>query len=411
MLKRAFFIILFFSISILLNSAESRESLKTVAILFSASSEIEDDLFDILSEQFTIQITSTNRNYMIITRDYLNKILDNLKFKRRDTFNDDAAQQIGKLAEAELVISCSVVVSKNDYNVSIRGIDVLSGQILFSENRQTRNKKDLDEIIEQVVSVSKSDLEKESAEKERLEKERLAKEKEEKERLEKDRLAKEKAEKERLEKDRLAKELAEKERLLKEAEEKAKIEENDKSNESIEKTTEKSKFTKNEEIFINKFYKKSWGFSLDDREKSLLKYKQSMGAGIGLAATGGTIFLGGLVSMVVIFVYYENIDNPLDVYDNSGNLLNNYRNVKTQKIKYEKMAPILGATLMPAGVVIVSLSAIPFLFSYMIATIYKKETGEKLTFFDRVNFNIGFVMSNNTYGNEKRLNISMGIKM
>jgi len=305
-----------------------------------------------------------------------------LNFKKRDIFNDNAAQQIGRATEAELAINCSVIASKNGYDVSVRGIDIESGNILFSENKQTRNKKELDKIVEQVVSVSKSNLEKESEEKAKLEKERLAKEKEEKERL-----AKEKEEKAKLEKERLAKEKEEKERLEKEAKEKAKIEKDNQS-------AEKGKFTKIEENFINKFYEGVWKFSLDDRDKSLLKYKQCIGVGIGLAATGGTIFLGGLIATIVTLVYYEDIDVPVDAYDNYGNLLNDYKNIETRRTRYQKTAPILGATIMPTGAIISIFSVIPFWFSYMIATIYKKETGAKLTFFDRVSINAECRMQN-----------------
>jgi len=44
-----------------------------VAILFSASGEIEDDLFEILAEHFTIQINTYNKNYMIISREMQHK--------------------------------------------------------------------------------------------------------------------------------------------------------------------------------------------------------------------------------------------------------------------------------------------------------------------------------------------------
>ena len=96
-------------------------------------------------------------------------------------------------------------------------------------------------------------------------------------------MLKERKEKEKLEKERNEKEkerfLKEKERLLREnlinkTEEMAKNEENTQSSDMI-------KFTKNERNFIDKFYKGMWNFSLDDRRLSLLKYKQSIGAGIG----------------------------------------------------------------------------------------------------------------------------------
>ena len=347
-LKKIIFIfIIFFLCFSLLNGLESDDKMRTVAILFSATNEIEDDLFEILVEHFTIQITNSNRRYMIISRDWINKVLEQLNLKKRDIFNDKIAIEIGKLAEAELVISCAITGSRGSYNVSVRGIDVKKGNALFSIQEQTKNKNELDKIIGQLgTSLSKGDNEKDKLEKERLEKERL--------------------EKEKLEKERLEKEAEEREKIM-------------------------AKFTKNERSFIDKFYRRVWGFSVDDRRLSLLKYKQFIWVGIGLAIAGGTIFLSGLISMIANLLYYEEFKNVIEIpqtYDNNGNIVN--RQTETYRTTYEKTAYILGGILMPTGATIVLLSAIPFLFSYIIATIYKKETGEKLTFFDRVNLNIGF---------------------
>jgi len=60
-------------------------------------------------------------------------------------------------------------MTRNNYSVSVKGVDVESGKALFSENKETKNKKELDKIVEQVASVSKTDLEKEREEKEKAE--------------------------------------------------------------------------------------------------------------------------------------------------------------------------------------------------------------------------------------------------
>jgi len=400
------FIILFFSISIL-TSAEPQEKLKTVVILLSASSEIEDDLFEILAEHLIIQITTSNKNYMIISRDYLNRVLSDLKFKKRDIFNDDTAQKIGKAVEAELVINCFVTMSKNDYNVSIRGIDVESGRPLFSERRQTKNKKDLDKIVEQIVSASKSNIEKEKEEKDRLEKDReeMAKIKAELAN-EKSTVAKRDAElralQERIKQYEVKLMEAEKKLL-----EKVKLEREQLAEEEAEKRfmelLGKSMYNKSEITFINKFYRGLWKFSPDDKDNNLLRYKLNFGTGIGLAASGGTILLAGIISTLVTALYYDEKKYVGEIKD--GGYM-----IETRRIIYIKNSPVLAGILIPTGSLLASLSTIPFFFSFMIMVIYKKATGERLSFFDRVNFNIGMTASHQRR-DEDRVFISIGIRL
>ena len=273
-------------------------------------------------------------------------------------------------------------------------IDAIKEEKKRLEKERIQMETELESLQEKLVSL-KNEI-KENIERERLERERL-----EKERLERERL-----EKERLERERLEKEKLERERLEKEAEERPKNEENNQFEHIF-------KFTKNEISFIDKFYKGIWGFPIDDMKLSSLKYRQFILVGIVLAITGETIFLTGLISMIAILLYHEDYKNVIEIpptYDNNGNIVN--READTYRTTYKKTAYILGGILMPTGAIIASLSAIPFLFSYYIATIYQKRTGKKLNLFDRVNFNISFVMGNDIFnGNENKLNMSITINL
>ena len=287
-------------------------------------------------------------------------------------------------------------------------------------------KERLAKEVEEKAKLEKERLEKERVEKEKLEKERLAKEAEEKgrlekERLEKERLAKETEEKTRLEKERQDRNIAdgqektrlERELLARENEEKTRVSNENQSKKIVEKAEqnrisnveERGKFNKGEENFINKYYNGAWKFSPDDRNNSLLKYNQSIGGGAALITLGSTTFLAGLISMVVMFNYYEVIIE--DEWD-YGIMYSVTKNVYPAY----NAAPVIGGILMPLGGLLCIFSAIPFWFSHMVATIYKKETGGKLAFFERVNFNIGFVMDSNK-SNEMRnkFNLSMSISL
>jgi hypothetical protein len=286
-----------------------------------------------------------------------------MKFKKRDMFDDKAAIKIGKQTEAELIIRCVITVTKNGYNVSVRGIDTDSGKALFTENRETKNKQDLNQIVEQLgTTASKDDAEKAVFEKSRLEQERLAKEAEEKARLEEETSRQTSVDRRQME-------------------------------EKTEENTQSAKeniFTKNEERFIDTFYNKMWKFSIDDRRLSLLRYRQFIGVGIGLAASGGTILLAGVISTIVLSVYSEDVEIINLVTENDKGESGNYNKIETGKRYYRSTAPIVGGILMPTGAIISVLSVIPFWFSYMIKTIYSKVTGDKLSFFDRMGFDIGF---------------------
>ena len=166
--------------------------------------------------------------------------------------------------------------------------------------------------------------------------------------------------------------------------------------------TNKIDFKNSEKNFIEKYYNGSWGFSLDDGNRNFSKYQQSVACGIALTVTGPIVFLGGMIPMIVVLNYNKLIETKYD-----GEYI-----VKRYKYPYYYLGPILGGTLMPIGAILSIFSSIPFWFAYMINTIYKKTTDEKLAFFDRVNFNIGFVMGDSIYNkNENRLNLSMSISL
>jgi len=152
------------------------------------------------------------------------------------------------------------------------------------------------------------------------------------------------------------------------------------------------------------------GFSLRDRNKF-------MGIGISLVTVGTSTFLSGLISMIVLFYYYNDsvTFTEEEEYDKNGILINEYVTKITKRTSYQNIAPIFGSIFMPLGGIISILSIIPFLFCASINILHnkrKKENGEKLTFFDRMNFNVGFIMVNNIFVEyENKLNLSMSISL
>jgi hypothetical protein len=347
MLKKHIFILISFFTPLMISGNEiNGDELKTkaAAFLFSVKGEIKEEL-DILGERIKAQLTISRPYWGVINNNWLNGQLSNAGIKKGSMFNNEQIIDIGKMIEADIVIHCIIEPTDTGHNASIRGIDINTGETLFTTNERVIDKIDI----------------------ERLEMEQQAKEQKAEE-IERVQVAREQYEKYRLEREQLAKEA-------------------DKKPATQDIKVEDSKFTKTEQKFIDTFYNKTWKFTLDDRNKSVLKYRQSIGVGIGLAVFGGLLISGGVASMVVLLNLEETIDVETRGENESGETGTWYHK---ERVDYQTSAFIIGGSLISGGVLFLSLSAIPFWFSYMVAKIYKKETGERLAFFERVNFNIGF---------------------
>ena len=167
-------------------------------------------------------------------------------------------------------------------------------------------------------------------------------------------------------------------------------------------SNDKSKFTKEDEKDVILEY---GGFSLRDRNKFL-------GVGITLITFGMSTFLFGLISTIVTLNYYKIETTTIQKFDENGKP---YNEVTTTRTNYRKLAPFLGSIFMPLGGIISIFSIIPFSICVSINAQHnrrKKENGEKLTFFDRMNLNIGFVTESNTFREyENKLDLSMSISL
>ena len=146
------------------------------------------------------------------------------------------------------------------------------------------------------------------------------------------------------------------------------------------------------------------GFLLSDRNKFL-------GVGISLITVGMSTFLSGLISMVVLFNYYSDSEPSVIYTDPDGN----FEDQEITRTSYRNIATMVGSIFIPLGTIISILSIIPFSIAGYINALYnkrKKENSEKLTFFDRMNLNVGFVMKSNVFREyESKLDLSMSISL
>jgi len=367
------FVISFFTCAEMKIEANNGETKTRIAILpFSCRGNINKDLLELLSENFGIKLIEIGE-YTIVERSELNKALNELKFQKGDAFDDKSAVEIGKLAGAQMVIIGTVTLLDSDYFISVKGIDLKTGIVVFAKGLDTNNRRDLVRMVEQLaVSISKGDNSEINTTGDIIDKSR--------EKLKE----KEKAEK-----------------LRKVAQKNSQI-------------INRVRFVESEINFIDRYYNKMWGFTLDDGNNNFLKYRQSIGGGIALAVSGTTIFLGGLISMVAVLNYSTvttYTEMVVDYYDRLGNPVYVEETVKKTQY-YRDIAAILGGSLMPLGAIFWTFSAIPFYFAYKVYTLYKKTTGKKLALFEKIDLDIGFAMCNDIFNkNESRLNISMSIKL
>ncbi len=160
-----------------------------------------------------------------------------------------------------------------------------------------------------------------------------------------------------------------------------------------------TKFNSEDRNFIKTFYDGIWAINIDSYDNSLAKYKQCITAGIVVTAASGVFTLAGLaiLSAGIAFMCYPTNDSHDTTYSGIGWFL------------FVVALP----PAMVTGAVILPFCSIPFWFASMIKRIYKKSTGKDLAFFDRLNFDAGFVMQrNNLNGDiEQRVNFSLSISL
>jgi len=143
---------------------------------------------------------------------------------------------------------------------------------------------------------------------------------------------------------------------------------------------EDGNYTRKDLIFIKKCYENKWLISPSDYEANRSKFRIFIGTGIGLSISGGV----GLVSGIIM------LGTALGL--RAGWWIFFY---------------------LPMGFVgsLLPLSAIPFYFADRVKSIYRKATGEKLSFWDRTNFDLRIVTTKESLTNEYNRKISFDLSI
>lgn len=129
-----------------------------------------------------------------------------------------------------------------------------------------------------------------------------------------------------------------------------------------------------EQDFSDKWLAEKWCIDADNEEDMRYYYKKHIGGGVALAAVGGTILLSGMICEMMW-------------------------------MGISMVAGIAGIPMLITGAIIAPFCAIPFCFASQIKTIYRKTTGQRLTFLERSTIGGGYDWE------KKEVTVAMSIKL
>ena len=138
--------------------------------------------------------------------------------------------------------------------------------------------------------------------------------------------------------------------------------------------SKRSKMTRKEEIFRDTYIIDKWGIDPDSEEDMRYYYKKHVGGGAALAAVGGVFAGTGIIFFACFPLLYE-------------------------------FSFILGPIFLAGGWTMLPLCSIPFIFASRIASVYRKTTGQRLTFLERSSIGGGYDWE------KKEVTVAMAIKL
>ena len=168
------------------------------------------------------------------------------------------------------------------------------------------------------------------------------------------------------------------------------------------------KYNPAETKVLDKYIYGKWGITPDSEEDMTFYYKKHLGAGIALSVAGSVSFLTGLIVLPVLVT--QTTEDRRQVYkdghyqyDEYGNPV--YESYTVGDFSCIMAGCILGPILLTAGIVMIACCAYPFSLVKHIASIYRKTTGQKMTFLDRMDVGGGYDWE------KKEVTVAMAIKL
>ena len=138
--------------------------------------------------------------------------------------------------------------------------------------------------------------------------------------------------------------------------------------------SKRSKMTRKEEIFRDTYIIDKWGIDPDSEDDMRYYYKKHIGGGAALAAVGGVFAGTGIIFFACFPLLYS-------------------------------FSFILVTIFLAGGCTMLPLCSIPFIFASRIASVYRKTTGQRLTFLERSSIGGGYDWE------KKEVTVAMSIKL
>ncbi|MBC8214170.1 MAG: PEGA domain-containing protein [Candidatus Marinimicrobia bacterium] len=103
-----------------------------IAVVQFAPSGVDETTASNITSRFSFELSRTKR-FDIVEREMMNKIIDEQKFQKSGCVADECAVEIGQMIGVRQIVAGSISKIEDFYSLSIRLIDVESGEILYQD--------------------------------------------------------------------------------------------------------------------------------------------------------------------------------------------------------------------------------------------------------------------------------------
>ncbi|MBR6200504.1 MAG: hypothetical protein IKQ61_09615 [Spirochaetales bacterium] len=338
------------------------EAQTRIAVLpFTTEENISKAVLNYLTEVFTVEMVNS-RQFTVVERAKLDAALKEMSFQSGDMVDESTAVELGKMSGAEMVFFGTIFKFGGKNMLSVKGMDIKTATLKYAQQAGAETDVQMEAACKSIAAQIK------------------------------------KGEK--------------------------------KSVNGVSYNVEGSEsgnLNKAEQKVYDKYIVDKWGIDPTNQEDMRYYYKQNKGIGIALTAVGPVCFVSGII-VTSLFCFmgssyewnYEEYSKDADDYDRQASTNSSNRDYyeryaadareKANKARENASTDYLiggfvGANLMTAGVVMTLCCIYPFILSQRIYSIYRKSTGQKLTFFDRTSFGGGYDWEN------KEVTVAMAIKL
>ncbi len=139
-------ILFIFFVSLYLFSDKSKN---IIAIPDFYSSIKDNGIIELITENFTEAVTKSSK-FIVVERNSLNKIYSEQNLSYNEEFNQSKAVKLGELLGANIVILGKISLLNGSYLITVKGVDVETGSLKFSESISTKDIKLLATISKEI---------------------------------------------------------------------------------------------------------------------------------------------------------------------------------------------------------------------------------------------------------------------